>query len=194
VDEHLLPSLQVEFDPINFSRSGQKAAMPERFTSHEDVLDGFRALTAPGTRFIRELNGSEVNLLWVRVRGYEGRDRFISIVINRWHDNVNSLLLERFNLDPAKDSIDFHAGPIGSYPNYFLDVAAEDIPDFFDMLENFDGTEVYRRKLDRYGVNRSDPAFWALYDWFQTRADEANGIHAGVYDLNRYHPLALAGE
>jgi hypothetical protein len=190
VDEHLMPSLGIQFDSINFSRSGEETRMPSSFDSHEDVLDGFRALTAPGTGFIREVNGSEANLLWLRVRGYEGEDRFISIVINRWHDNVNSLLLEKFNLNPAKDSIDFHAGPIGSYPNYFLDVTAEEIPDFFDMLENFDGSDAYRAKLDRYGVNRADPAFWPLYDWFQARADEANGIHAGVYDLNRYYPVA----
>jgi hypothetical protein len=190
VDEHLLPSLGIGFDPINFSRTGQETPMPTSFATHDDVLDGFRALTAPGTGFIREVNGSEANVLWVRIRGYEGRDRFISIVINRWHDNVNSLFLERFNLDPDKDSIDFHAGPIGSYPNYFLDVPAEDIPDFFDMLENFDGSDAYRAKFERYGVNRADPAFWPLYDWFQARADEANGIHAGLYDLNRYYPIA----
>ena len=67
---------------------------------------------------------------------------------------------------------------------------AEDLPDFFDVLANFDGSEAYRAKFDRFGVSRADPRFWSLYDWFQSRADEANGIHAGVYDLNRYYPNA----
>jgi hypothetical protein len=68
-------------------------------------------------------------------------------------------------------------------------VAGEDVAEFFDVLANFDGTRAYRAKLERYAVDRSDPAFWSLYDWFQARADEANGIHAGRYDLNRYNPV-----
>ena len=190
VDDHLLDSLGIDFDSLNYRRDEGTTPMPTVFETHEDVLDGFRALTAPGTGFIREVNESEANVLWVRVRDYQGSDRFISMVINRWHDNVSSLFLENFFLDASKDTIDFHAGPIGSYPNYFLDVAAEDLPDFFDVLANFDGSEAYQAKFDRFGVSRADPRFWSLYDWFQARADEANGIHAGVYDLNRYYPEA----
>lgn len=190
VDEHLLGSLGIGFDDVNYRRRGEKVAMPKSFTSHADVLNGFRALTAPGTGFIREVNESEVNVLWVRIRDYAGEDRFVSIVINRWHDNVSSLFLENFFLDPDRDTIDFHAGPVGSYPNYFLDVAAEEIPEFFDVLANFDGSPAYRARFRRFGIDRADPRFWPLYDWFQARADEANGVHAGLYDLNRYYPFA----
>jgi hypothetical protein len=187
VDEHLLPSLEIRFDDINYRRSGREVPMPSSFASHGDVLDGLRALTAPGTGFIRHANGSGANVLWVRIRGYKGKDRFMSIVINRWHDNVNSLFLEKFALDPEKDTIDFHAGPIGSYPNLFLDVNRQDIPDFFDMLANFDGSPAYQEKFQRFGISREDERFWSLYDWFQSEADEMNGINAGVYDLNRYY-------
>ena len=68
----------------------------------------------------RNQNGSNVNVIYVRVKNYEGSDRVFSIVINRWHDNVNT-----------------------------------------------------------------------TYDWFQQQLDEANPLHAGLYDLNRYCPLAL---
>ncbi len=60
---------------------------------------------------------SEANVLWLRVRLAGGGDRMISIVINRWHDNVSTLFRESATLDSAKDTIDFHLGPIGSYPN-----------------------------------------------------------------------------
>ena len=101
---------------------------------------------------------------------------------------------EEKRLDASKDTIDFLPGSIGSYPNYFFVVEAPDLPDLpdlFDMLENFDGTEPYLDKLNKYGVNRSDPRFWETYDWFQRRLDEADPLHAGRYDLNRYYPLAL---
>jgi len=164
--------------------------MPESFRNHEDVLDGLRALTAPGTGFITHITQSEVNLLLTRVRDYDEEDRSFTIVINRWHDNVNSMFGEAGTLDPSKDSVDFIPGSIGSYPNFFFDVAAKDVPDFFDMLENFDGSPEYQAKIDKYGVNRADPEFWEIYDWFQTRFNEHDPVEAGVYDLNRYYPMA----
>jgi hypothetical protein len=153
-------------------------------------LNGFRALTVPGTGFIQHVNGSEANLLYVRVRNAGGGDHFITIVINRWHDNVNSMFKEGSRLDATKDTIDFIPASIGAYPNYFLEVDAQDVPDFFDMLQNFDGTDEYIAKIDKYGVNRADEEFWTSYDWFQARLDESDPLRAGRYDLNRYYSLA----
>jgi hypothetical protein len=191
VDDHLLESIGIEFDPLNYRRTAAETPMPSTFETHADILNGLRALTAPGTAFIRHMNISEANVLWLRVRGFEGSDRFISIVINRWHDNVNSLFFEKNRLDASKDTIEFHEGPIGSYPNFFFDVAAEDVPDFFDMLENFDGSPEYLAKATRYGVNRAEEDFWDLYDWFQAEANQFNQIEAGIYDLNRYYSHAI---
>jgi hypothetical protein len=170
--------------------------MPERFETQEDILDGFRALTAPGTGFIRHHNEAGVDVLLVRVRAYEGADRFFTIVINRWHDNVNALFGERKRLDPSKDTIDFlpgRLGAIGSYPNYFFDLAADDVPDFFDLLAHFDGGEAHLAELARYGVNRADPAFWEVFDWFQQKIEEADPLNAGLLDLNRYYHRAVPG-
>ena len=128
--------------------------------------------------------------LWLTFNHYDGSDRFVSMVVNRWHDNVNSLFFEKKRLDASKDTIDFFSGSMGSYPNYFLDVQAEDLPDFFDMLENFDGSAEYVYKLEKYGINRTDDRFWEEYDWFQAELFKADAIQAGLYDLNRYHPKA----
>jgi hypothetical protein len=192
VDLHLRPDLKIEFDPINYLRSdAERPVMPTSFVTHEDIRNGFRALTAPGTAFIRHQNSSNVNVIYVRVKDVEGSDRLFSIVINRWHDNVNTMFGEDKRLDPSKDTIDFLPQSIGSYPNYFFVVEYEDLPDLFDMLENFEETPPYLDKLYRYGINRSDPRFWETYDWFQRKLDEADPLHAGLYDLNRYYPLAL---
>ena len=194
VDQHLLESVGIAFDTIDYNKDGRETSMPESFETHEDILDGFRALTAPGTGFIRHVTGSEVNLIYVRVRDYQGADRFFTIVINRWHDNVNSMFGEKSRLDPTKDSIDFVLGSIGSYPNYFIDIDAQEVPDFFDMLENFDDSEEYVAKIRKYGVNRADADFWSSYDWFQARLNESDPLRAGLYDLNRYYPMAFAAD
>jgi hypothetical protein len=192
ITHHLGGETGIAFDPINFHAENAAFAMPTTFATHEDLLDGFRALTAPGSGFIKHVTDTEMNVLYVRVRNYEGSDRLFSIVINRWHDNVNSMFGEAKRLDPAKDTIDFLNGSIGAYPNYFLDLDASDVPDLFDLLENFDGSPEYIAKLHRYGINRGDKRFWETYDWFQQRMNDNDPVRAGLYDLNRYYPHALA--
>jgi hypothetical protein len=192
VDEHLLRAARIDFDPINYLRGDDVLpAMPASFRTLEDLRNGFRALTAPGTGFIVHMNGSSANVIYLRVKGYAGADRFFALVINRWHDNVNTMFGEDKRLDPSKDTIEVHPISIGSYPNYFFEVEAADVPDLLDMFENFDGSEAYVAKLDKYGINRSDPRFWEAYDWFQRRLDETEPLSAGLYDLNRYYPEAL---
>jgi len=194
VDQHLLKSTGIKLDYINYHRAGSSAPpMPKSFTKHEDIRNGFRALTAPGTGFIRYNNESGVNLLYIRFRNYAGEDHFVSVVINRWHDNVNSLFGEAKRLDASKDTIDFIDGSIGSYPNYFLDVDGEDVPDLFDMLENYDGSPKYLAKIRKYGLDRADEDFWEGYDWFQRRLAEDDPLRAGLYDLNRYYAPADDG-
>jgi hypothetical protein len=191
VEEHFAEGSGIAFDPINYRPDGREVPMPTSFSTYEDVLQGLRALTAPGTGFIRHVTDTEANVLLVRVRSDEGPDQVFTIVINRWHDNVNSMFGEAETLDPSKDEIDFLVGSIGSYPNYFLDVAVEDVPDLFDLLANFDGSDAYLAKLDRYGVNRAESRFWDDYDWFQRRLDEADPVETGLYDLNRYYRVAI---
>jgi hypothetical protein len=190
VDQHVLESTGITFDEINYNRFGSSVKMPSTFSSRRDILDGFRALTVPGTAFIEHHNGYDVNVLYVRFRDFEGEDHFVSIVINRWHDNVNSMFGEKKFLDASKDTMHFIRGSVGSYPNYFLVVDAADAADFFDMLANFDGSPEYEAKVRKYGIHRGDSDFWDTYDWFQQHLDRANPLVAGRYDLNRYHATA----
>jgi hypothetical protein len=190
VETHLLPSTRITFDTLNYRKDGREVPMPGSFETFEDIINGFRSLTAPGTGFIEHVTGSNANLLYLRVRTRDGSYRFFSIVINRWHDNVNSMFGEAARLDPSKDTIHFFAGSIGAYPNYFLEVDSSNLPDFFDMLANFDGSDEYIAKFHKYGVNRADENFWESFDGFQAELDQSDPLRAGLYDLNRYYPVA----
>jgi hypothetical protein len=190
VDDHVLEETGIAFDPLNYHRKGEVTPMPVSFDTDQDILNGFRALNAPGTGFIRNMTSSEANVMMVRVRGYEGPFEFFTMVINRWHDNVNSLFAESKRLDPTKDTIDFIPGSLGDYPNYFFDVHRDELPAFFDLLENFDGSPEYVARLDRFGINRMEQSFWPAYDWFQQRALADDPVHGGLYDLNRYYSEA----
>jgi len=191
VKGHLLESAGIEFDPINYEVSdGSRPAMPTSFETREDIRNGFRSLTAPGTGFIRHMTGSSANLIYTRVKRDGEADLFFTMVINRWHDNVNTMFGEEKRLDASKDTIDFLPGSIGPYPNYFFVVEHGELPELFEMLANFDGSGPYQAMLDKFGINRSDARFWETYDWFQGQFDEAEPLQAGLFDLNRYYPVA----
>jgi len=188
VNHHILKSTGIKFDDVNYCDIKQKQAkMPKHFKSVEDIKNAARSLTAPGTGFIRLATGDDINTMFVRVVMPNGNDFVYTIVVNRWHDNVNSLFGEEDRLDSSKDTIDFIPGTVGSYPNAFFIVPYEELADYFDVLKNFDGSKKYIDKLSKYYISRSDKKFWETFDWFQNRFNKKHPITSGLYDLNRYY-------
>jgi len=175
------------FDKINYIRSGEGyPEIPRKYETREEYLQGFRAVSRPGTPLVALIHDHNANLAYMRVRLNNGKDVVATLVVNRWHNNVAFLLGEDKRLDPSKDSIEFIPGMIGSYPNFFFDIAQDDIPDFIDLIEFYDAGEASRKRLDKYGVNRSDDRFWITYDWFQKRLNAEEPVKGGLLDLNRY--------
>jgi len=187
VKKHILPATNISFDAVNYEPAGAYPALPEKYETKEDYLRAFRAVSRPGTPFFSLVNDYNANTAYMRIRLKNGKDIAITIVINRWHNNVAFLFGEGGQLDPSKDSADFIPGLIGSYPNYFVDVREEELPDFFDLLAHFEKSPGDYERLAKYGVNRAEDRFWDTYDWFQKRFYEDEPVHAGLLDLNRYY-------
>jgi hypothetical protein len=188
VDRHLRPEVNVSFDSINYLRAGEHyPKLPDQLRTRDDLLRALRTLARPGMPFIAVVNGYGANLAYLRIRLKSGKDAVVSVVVNRWHDNVAFLIGEDDRLDPSRDEADFIPGLIGSYPNYFFDVTEDDLTDFIDLLNNFKGDQADLERLAKYGINRSDDRFWPAYDWFQKRFDEEEPARGGLFDLNRYY-------
>lgn len=192
VKEEILPACEINFDPINYFPGGEDyPPLPEKYESEADYLQGLRSVSQPGTAFFSHFNDHNANLAYVRIRRQKGEDIVGSIVINRYHANVTYMFGENNVLDATKDRADFLPGFIGSYPNYFFDVAKEDLPDFLDLLANVHDSEEDRLRFLKYGVNRAQDDFWDHYDWFQKRFDTDEPLMSGRFDLNRYYPKAV---
>jgi hypothetical protein len=192
VDDRLLKATGIAFDPVNYFRAGEShPPLPKQYRTRADYIQAFRAVSKPGTAFIRIANGKQSNLAYVRVRMPKGDDIVFSIVINRWHDNVAFMFDEKSRLDPAKDNADFIFDFVGSYPNLFVDMKLEEAPAFFDMVEHYEDTPAYRKRFFHFGITREDPRFWETYDWFQRRFERMHPVEAGLFDLNRYYDRAL---
>lgn len=188
VRKHLLPAIEIAFDPVNYLPAGKTyPQLPTTYETKDDYLRALISLSQPGTAFFSLVNKHDANLAYLRIRLKNGKDMTGSIVINRWHDNVSFLFGEDGRLNPAKDSADFIHGLIGSYPNYFIDVREEDLPDFFDLLAHFGKSPKDPERFNKYGVNRADERLWETYDWFQQRFNEDEPVEGGLFDLNRYY-------
>ena len=193
--EQVVNNLNVDgvmFGPNYLPAGVSYPELPEKYDSIEDYLQGFMAVSAPGVSFFRHASDHNANVAWVRIKNIPGKeDAVISIVIDRWHDNVRYLFREGTFLDPSKDRADFLSGFVGSYPNYFFIVDASDLPDFFDILDKYDGSEPYIKRLEKYGVNRAKDNFWEVYDWFQEEFYKSDNQRSGLVDLNRYFYRAV---
>jgi len=188
VNQHILKETGINFDVVNYVKVDKKLPdMPKKFKTRKDFFNGIRSLTTKGTGFIKEITDNGANTAFIRVKQSNGKYMPIYAVVNRWHDNVNSLLNEESTLNSSKDTIDFLPVSIGSYPNLYVDVDYKDLPDFFDLLKNYENNDEYNAKILKYFVSRSDPKFWSIHDWFQDYLNKINPSEAGLYDLNRYY-------
>lgn len=188
VNQHFRPDTQIFFDPVNYLPAGTAyPRLPEKYETPEDYLRAFTTLSKPGTSFFALMDEHSANLAFIRIRLKNGKDIAGSIIINRWHDSVAFILGEDTRLNPAKDSADFIPGLVGSYPNYFVDVREEDLPDFINLLANFKKSPQDMQRLAKYAINRADDRLWDAYDWFQQRFYADEPIEGGLFDLNRYY-------
>ena len=160
--------------------------MPKEFKTLQDVQNAARSLTKAGTGFLKHVTDNNVNTMTIRVILPDKTSKIFTLVINRWHDNVNSMLSEESTLNSDKDTIDFIPGFIGSYPNAFVVIPYQNLYDFFDIIKNFDGSDRYIKRFEKYYIRRSNKDFWQTYDWFQDRFNKENPIKSGLFDLNRY--------
>ncbi|WP_163340569.1 fatty acid cis/trans isomerase [Desulfopila sp. IMCC35008] len=191
VNDHIIVD-DIAFD-TNYLKTGESyPALPQYYNSIEDIVTGFIASSAPGVSFFRHEANTNANVAWIKITNIPNHDDIvISSIVDRWHDNVKFLFLEKYFLNPEKDRADFIPGFVGSYPNYFMVVDYNDLPDFLDLLDVYDGGAESIERFKKYGINRADDNFWEVYDWFQNAFNVSERENAGLIDLNRYYYLAI---
>ena len=180
-------------DSINFIENTYKRSeIKAIYNSKEEVEETFKSLTLPNTsEIIKSFTGHKSNLAYIRVQMNSGENLIYTLVINRWHKNVALLFNEESRLDATKDRINFVKGFIGSYPNIFVNVKQDDLNEFFNLLQNYKDTEEYNKKIFKFAVNRANPKFWEVFDWFSNEFKKQDQLNYGLFDLNRYISNAI---
>jgi hypothetical protein len=110
----------------------------------------------------------------------------LSLSSNSAYSNVSSILNSESNRLPDEDTLTIANGVTGAYPNIFLQVSEAEIPELVAKIEGLRSETDYSALLDRFGIRRTDPRFWAVSD--QVSADYRNAelISHGVLDYSRY--------
>ncbi len=190
VNNRILPEVGISFDKVNYRPAGGVfPPLPNQYETMADYLQAFQSVSEPGTEFFSLVDNFNANVVYIRIRKNDGTDAVVSLIINRWHDNVTFMFNEKKSLDPSKDNADFLVGFHGSYPNYFIDIQQDDLSDFFNLLANLstisDGEA--SKRFHKWAINRANKDFWEHYDWFQERFNKDQPVQSGLFDLNRYY-------
>ena len=187
VNHHLLKSIGYKFDDLNYIQAGKsKPSLPKDFKGEESLFQAAKSLTAAGSGFITYMTDSGANNLFLRVDLNDGTYIVKNLIINRWHDNVNSLFAGSSFLNASKDTMDILDFSVGSYPNAFIIVQEDDLGKFLKLMKTMSGTDAEIKELKRYFLSRSDKSFWRVFDWFNARYKKEFPVESGLYDLNRY--------
>jgi hypothetical protein len=128
----------------------------------------------------------EVALLRVRAGAAAGRDGVYALVRNAAHTNVAFMFGEDERRIPADDTLTVVRGHFGSYPNFFFETGVDGIGAFVGELRAVASDADFERFVDRHGIRRTDPRFWATSDWLREDLRRSSPTEAGLYDLGRY--------
>lgn len=190
VYHHFPVEAGIDFDD-NYIEDGEPPPEPlPAYGNLEEALQGLRSATEPGQSSFTMLDDRQDSLAYIRITGAERGDAVVSMVLNRWHDDVTTLRREQRS-NPARNKVSFFAGFIGSSPSHFYDVAIGELPQFLAALRSSDGSPESERQLARYRVDGGDDGFWEVYDWFQQQYAEGAPALGGVIDLHSYGRPAI---
>jgi hypothetical protein len=133
----------------------------------------------------------EVSFLRIKTDDAEHTFNY-SLLRNKAYKNVTSLLSDerKRNLqDIDHDSLTVLDWLAGSYPNFFFTVHIDNLENFVEHCLAVDNQESFDLLIERFGVRRTNPAFWKTADWFQQQYKIQRPLHSGLYDLSRYSNL-----
>ncbi len=183
-------------DSINFIEDGyEPTPLKNSYSSKQEIEESLKSLSLTGVSKITEhFSDNNTNLAYMRIIMENGENYVYSLVVNKWLENVAYMFDEEDRRHNVLDDIDFIEGFIGSYPNVFIEVHQKDLATFFDLISGYKSDENHNKKLWDFVINRSNPRFWEVFDWFDNTFKNHNKIDYGLFDINRYYPKAYYKE
>ncbi len=121
----------------------------------------------------------------LRIDAAGGTSHYLTLLHNSAYSNNSELFHEAERRRPDEDYLTVLPGIVGVYPNAFFQMEAADWPAFVAQLTQATSADRYRQLVDRFGVRRTDPRFWAFSDRLHRDHATRAPVTAGVLDFNR---------
>lgn len=125
----------------------------------------------------------------LRVYTAQGQREIYTLLRNRAHSNVAYMAAESLRYRPEKDTLMVYAGILTSYPNFAFNVPAEEITAFSAAMQAVKDADDFERIVQRWGVRRTHPDFWEIFQDYTAYMREREPREAGVLDIDRYENL-----
>lgn len=140
---------------------------------------------------LSQIQGKKIQLLpdlaYLRIKfDNPDEDAVYTLINNKAHRSVNFIFGEDLRRLPKNDSLTLVRTLTGSYPNYIYTVPFDELADFVEEIEELDDEDDVEALNLRWGLRRTRPDFWTEVDWLQKKNLAINGVHTGLFDLNRY--------
>ncbi len=180
-------SLNARPDPINRCSGAHchRPGIDPDLQRAEQALSRLGAKPAAALKVIQQL--PEATLL--RIELADGRREVYSLLRNRAHSNVAFMYGEALRYQPGLDTLTVYPGVLTSYPNFLFNLSAEAVPEFVAALEQARNADAFEKVVERWGIRRSHPDFWAYFHDLSAYIRETEPLEAGVLDMNRYQNL-----
>lgn len=109
----------------------------------------------------------------------------ISLIHNKAHANISSLLDEEAARLPAEDGITLAKGVLGDYPNALMQVEEGELIDWANQVAMLKTQKDYSALLDSFGIRRTHPNFWFVSDAIANLNRQDRPRESGILDYNR---------
>jgi len=180
-------TLNARPDPFNRCRDGRcfrsgASAAVRRIDQRLSALAARPLAELPVIEYL-----PEATLLRVELDG-GGREVY-SLLRNRAHSNVAFMLGESLRYQPEKDTLTLYPEVLTSYPNFLFSLREGEVNAFVAALQQARSAADFETIVQRWGVRRTHPQFWALFHDLGEHIRETDPVEAGLLDMNRYQNL-----
>lgn len=179
--KHLNPIVKNELDPINWKKL--ESPYPKKQTAIEAQLSRIVSINSE-IKYKYAQYFPEVSYLLVK--SLKGETKFYTLIKNREHKNISWILGEELRLSPVEDTLSIKEGYAANYPNLFIDVDESQLEEMVKDILKIKSAEEFKSFTKFYGVSRTAPEFWSVYDEVHTLFRKNDPTEFGYLDLTRY--------
>jgi len=145
-------------------------------------------------RQLANLKGLELSALpemsLIKVETENASEELVyTLLVDKAFSNITWLVGEESRRMPERDELTVIPGIVGSYPNFFFHVKADQLGEFAQRLKTANGTSEKMQFYADFGIRRTNPAIWQYSDWFNQQNKNLKGLKGGLLDLSRYENL-----